>query len=107
MAKTQSFTDVRQFHGLAFSYGWFIKNFSTIAASLTELLKSKQFKWNLVAQTRCERLKEQVSTAPVLALPNFNQNFEVECDASNVDIRVVLSQGGHRIAFYCEKFSEA
>ena len=36
--------------------------------------------------------------ALILALPNFGEVFEVDCDA-------VLSQEGHPVAFYSEKLS--
>ena len=42
----KSITEVRSFHGLASFYHRFIKDFSTLAASLTEIVKkSMGFKW--------------------------------------------------------------
>jgi hypothetical protein len=44
-------------------------------------------------------MKECLSSAPILALPDFSQQFCIETDASNSGVGAVLLQGGHPLAF--------
>lgn len=52
------------------------------------------------------RLKEAVTSTPVLVLPDFNQTFHIECDASGGGIGAVLTQGKKPIAFFSKALSE-
>lgn len=40
-----------------------------------------------------------METTPVLALQDFSETFEIEIDACDIEIGVILSQKGHPIAF--------
>ncbi|GJT15520.1 putative reverse transcriptase domain-containing protein [Tanacetum coccineum] len=63
-------TEVRQFLGLAGYYRRFIKDFSKIAKSLTELTqKNKKYIWGEDQESAFQLLKQKLCEAPILALP--------------------------------------
>ncbi|GJX36915.1 hypothetical protein Tco_0248472 [Tanacetum coccineum] len=63
-------TEIRQFLRLAGYYRRFIKDFSKIAKSLTELTqKNKKYIWGEDQETTFQLLKQKLCEAPILALP--------------------------------------
>jgi hypothetical protein len=59
--------------------------------TLTSLLqKGKEFKWDEPCQKCFEVLKERLTTAPVLIMPDIHKGFDVYCDASHLGLRCVL-----------------
>jgi len=66
--------EIGSFHGFASFYRRFVKDFCTIVALLTEIVKKTiYFKWKIEKEKVFNLLKENFISAPLLALPNFTK----------------------------------
>ncbi|GJW37330.1 putative reverse transcriptase domain-containing protein [Tanacetum coccineum] len=93
-------TEVRQFLGLAGYYRRFIEGFSKIAKPLTKLTqKNKNYTWGEEQESAFQLLKQKLCEAPILALPEGNDNFVIYCDASLQGLGAVLMQREKVIAY--------
>jgi hypothetical protein len=91
--------DIQSFLGLGGYYQKFIKGFSKIIKPMTELLeKDKKFKWTPAYEASFQELKNRLSTAPVLVMPDMEKSFSIYCDASGQGLGYVLMQDGHMVA---------
>jgi len=88
--------DVKRFLGTASYYRRFIQGFSHIAAPLNALTsirkKASEFVWSPEADRAFTDLKIALTTAPVLACPDFTQPFIVHTDASEYGVGGMLTQ---------------
>nr|CAE02265.2 OSJNBb0049I21.5 [Oryza sativa Japonica Group] len=96
----KSVTEIRSFLGLAGYYRRFIEGFSMIARPMTQLLKKeKKFVWSEQCQESFEQLKEKLTSAPILVLPDIRKDFVIYCDASRQGLGGVLMQDGKVVAY--------
>jgi len=105
-------SELRSFLGLASYYRKFVSGFSAIAAPLTMLLhKNKAFEWSSITQKAFDTLKEKLTTAPVLLIPDPTKPFTLTTDASDIAIGAVLTQdcgkGEQPVAYESRKLSAA
>ena len=84
---------IRSFLGLVGYYRRFIPDFSRIAKPMTELLKKDvKFKWDAKCDEAFHTLRAHLTTAPVLARPDYSKSYDVYYDASGTGLGYVLMQ---------------
>ncbi|GJV92495.1 reverse transcriptase domain-containing protein [Tanacetum coccineum] len=84
---------IRSFLGHAGFYRRFIKDFSKISRPMTHLLeKNTPFIFLEDCILAFQTLKKKLTEAPILIAPNWDQPFEIMCDASDYAIGTVLGQ---------------
>jgi hypothetical protein len=67
---------------------------------LTQLLKRESFRWSSAATAAFDALKNALTSAPVLQLPDFDKPFIIDCNASGSGFGAVLHQGAGPLAFF-------
>ena len=91
--RPQSTHDVRSFLGLALYYRKFIRGFSQLAKPLTDLTRDKiGWQWDKKEEHSFLAFKAAMANAPILHLPDFEHQFVVTTDASDVAIGAILEQ---------------
>ena len=103
--------EVRAFLGLAGYYRRFVSHFTTIAEPLTELTKGKnpdKVKWTDNCEAAFRKLKELLTTPPVLKVIEPDKPYILQTDASELGLGAVLSQledngEEHPVAFASRK----
>jgi Reverse transcriptase (RNA-dependent DNA polymerase)/RNase H-like domain found in reverse transcriptase/Integrase zinc binding domain len=130
----QSRYEVRSFLGLANYFRRYIRDYAKLARPLNALLKGfsaadkrgqllqrgklspaaaeairAEFRtvWTPKCSHAFHKLKEALLTAPVLALPDFDKEFTLVCDACETApaIGAVLLQEGRPVAFYSKQLT--
>ena len=105
-------SDVRSFLGLANFYRRFVKDYSLIALPMSELTKNDvKFVWGDEQQKAFDTLKDKITTAPVLIIPDPKLPYVLNCDACAYAVGATLQQdqgnGLQPVAFRSRKLTPA
>ncbi|KAK3736097.1 hypothetical protein QZH41_003541 [Actinostola sp. cb2023] len=105
--RPQTSKDVRSFLGLCNYYMEFVPNIQLLAKPLNELTGKASFVWTAEREKSFCKLKEALTSAPVLAFPDMTKTFELSTDASDTGFGCILSQrdnsGRERPVYYLSK----
>jgi len=88
-------------------YCRFVKGFSILVKPLYTLTENQtKFVWNEQCEDTFNRLKQTLTSSPILSLPKEKGELVLDTDASNFGIGAVLSQeqdGVEKIISYCSR----
>ena len=98
---------LQSFLGLSSYYRKFVPSFAVLCRPLYNLTKSdNDYVWTLAHTEIFEKLKNILTTAPILAHPDFTKVFHVHTDACLDGLGAVLSQfvdGQERVIMYISR----
>ena len=100
---------LRSFLGMIGYYSKFIPSYATTCAPLTDALKTGQpikLNWTQPMQESYEKLKQALSSSPILHLPDFSKTFYLRTDASDVGVAGCLFQNDKEQLFPVEFISK-
>ena len=100
--------ELMRFLGMAGFYRKFCPNFSSVVGPLTNLLQKKvNFSWTKDCDESFKKIKCVLMNTPVLSAPNFDKQFKLTVDASDIGIGAALFQesddGVDRVVCYFSK----
>lgn len=107
--------EIKRLLDLVSWYRRFIKIFSSISSPITDLLhgmkKGQPIVWTEEAERAFMEVKSRLTSAPVLASPDFSNPFVIQCDASDSGVGAVLYQENegmeHPIAYASKSLNAA
>ena len=101
--------ELMRFLGMAGYYRKFCPNYSMLTEPLTALLKKgEKFLWSSACQNSFDKVKSFLLSEPVLMAPNFEKQFKLFVDASDIGMGAVLLQEDssgvdHPVCYYSKK----
>ena len=106
---------IRSFLGHACFYRRFIKDFSKTPDHYVDFCrfpeKYAKFDFDESCRSAFDEIKSKIVTAPIMLIPDWNNDFEIMCDANDYAMGAVLGQRAEKIfkaIYYASKtFNEA
>ncbi len=97
LLRSTSVTQLKSFLSLSGYYRPFVPHYARLSAPLLRLLKKDvPFAWGDAQENAFHALKTALTTAPVLAFPDFNKLFVIATDVSRNGLGAALTQTDDR-----------
>jgi hypothetical protein len=102
-------TELQSFLRLTKFYRWFVLGFSHIGWSLKLVTMGggrPKFVWGKEKKQEFEDMKHHFLLAHVLSLPDLQQPFQIDIDASDYVVDTVLTHHGHPMEYHSDTLSD-
>ena len=105
--------ELQRFLGMIGYYRRFIRNYSTVLAPLTDLLKKDtRWQWTEACEAAFNAVKSLLCNHPILRAPDFDKPFILAVDASRVGVGAVLMQADDKgvqypVSYFSKKLTSA
>jgi hypothetical protein len=102
-------TELQSFLDLANFYLRLVLGFSHIAWAISQVTRGggkETIVWGMSQQEAFDDLKKIFCSSPILSLPDLQHTFEIETDASDYVVGVILTQHGHPMAYHSDTLSD-
>jgi hypothetical protein len=107
MSRPKDVKALHRFLGMSGFYRRYIQNYASRTLNMRELLQIKtKWEWKERHQKEFEDLKQCLTSAPVMAFPDFSKKFVLATDASLQGLGAILSQeypNGNRVIAYASR----
>jgi hypothetical protein len=99
--------EVRSFTGISYYYRIFTKGFSNIASPIMSLQKKGvKFEWTSKCEKSFQKMKDILTSAPILKIANLDEYFVVCIDACKEGLGGFLTQKYHVVCYESRKLKE-
>ena len=100
MLNPTSVKDVRRFLGMVNYLSPFLSNLTDLREPLRQLTRNGvPWQWSYVEEAAMERVKQAITTAPVLKYYDPAEPLKIQSDESETGLGAVLIQAGHPVAY--------
>ena len=107
MARPKTVQEVQSMQGTVNYLAKFLPNLSEVMEPISMLTKEGvKFQWGEPQQKAFEKVKQLITSSPVLGYYNPNDELTMQCDASSIGIAAALLQNGKPIAYRSRKLTE-
>lgn len=107
MQPPSNLKEARSFIGAVSYYRDMWPKRSHILAPLTQFSAKTPFVWTAEQQKAFDTMKSLIAADALLAYPDHNKPFNIETDASDLQLGAVIKQDGRPLAYYSRKLNSA